>query len=467
MEKIELSLILPCFNEAEHFTKSVSVIHEVLKKTGLTFEIIFVEDNSKDNTKELIKNFIHSQASSQIHAIYHTANQGRGKSVSDGIKKAQGKYVGFIDIDCEISPKYIPDCVDTLKKGYDVVCGKRTYQTSFQGLIRALASKAYAFLVKFILKTSLVDTEAGYKFFNRKKILSILDTVKDTGWFWDTEIMVRAEVARFQISFIPVLFNRRTDKKSTVNLVKDTLDYVVKLMHFRNRLQQERKMSHNQSQNIYHYWQYKSPAFSNQYISIFGIPLSPVGIFLQKRHRKISHILSRLQGRIVLDVGCGSGIFMQTALELGKFPVGVDYSQQMLDTARKNLHRYKPSQYKLIHSDAQKLPLANASVDIVLASGLTDYLKKESIENFFKEIERVLKRNGYVIITFPKNESPFAFLRSNLGLLLREKILHLPPIETQYSRKDIQKLYQTANIFPIEWQTVLFTMWIVVGKKQI
>lgn len=463
MKKIDLSLILPCYNEAEHFTDSIKKIVSVLQASGLAYEIIFVEDKSSDDTKKLLLDFVQKNRKLPVRVLLHAHNQGRGQSVVDGMKKSRGKYVGFIDIDCEISPHYIPQCVELLEKRYDAVCGERHYQISLSGLIRALVSKAYASLMQFILQTSLIDTEAGYKFFRREKIMPLLQYVKDTGWFWDTEVMVCAERAGLRIHFLPVEFHRRNDKTSTVRLIPDTLEYIGKLFRFRKALQQ--KQWAKSTYAIYEYWQHKSPAFSNQYVTFWGIPLTPVGWFLKARHKKIAKMLPSIPGSKFLDVGCGSGIFMEEAIRQGKYAIGIDYSAEMIETARKNLSKYPTSSYELIVGQAQKLPLPKNSVDIVLASGLTDYLTKNETAEFFKEIKRILKKDGHVIITFPKKSSIYAFLRRGTGLKFRQSLLQLPPIETDYTQRDIQKLFKFAHVNIELWDEVFSTMWIVTGKK--
>src|SRR5579859_6315852 len=107
MKKSSLSLILPCYNEAEHFNKSATTILSTLKKSRFDFEIIFVEDKSVDRTKKLIEQFIASHPKEPLRVIYHLRNMGRGQSVIDGILKAKKNIVGFMDIDMEVSPIHI------------------------------------------------------------------------------------------------------------------------------------------------------------------------------------------------------------------------------------------------------------------------------------------------------------------------------------------------------------------------
>jgi len=172
-----------------------------------------------------------------MHATYHSKNRGRGKTVTDGIKEARGIVVGYIDIDCEVSPVYIPLVVSLiLRNEADVVIGRRYYRTSPRAIIREVLSRGYQWLSDRMIGTGGMDTETGYKFFRRKTILPILRRTKHTGWFWDTEIMVYARRAGLRIGEVPVLFLRRFDKHSSVNIVRDTLDYMIELVAFRKRL---------------------------------------------------------------------------------------------------------------------------------------------------------------------------------------------------------------------------------------
>src|SRR3989344_7102487 len=100
MVKVEVSLILPCYNEGSTFEKSVNQIVNVLKKGTRNWEIIFVEDKSCDQTRITVEKLTYQIENSR--SIFHSKNQGRGKSASDGIKLARGIICGYMDVDCEI-----------------------------------------------------------------------------------------------------------------------------------------------------------------------------------------------------------------------------------------------------------------------------------------------------------------------------------------------------------------------------
>lgn len=238
MPKVDLSIIIPCYNEGPTFTKSVGKIVQELKNMNLEWEIIFVEDKSTDDTPKLVEKLVKKHKNSR--SIFHKKNEGRGKSVSDGVKAAKGPICGYLDVDLEISPSYIPLFVKEIEKGNDLVMGKRFYEGGgLNSILRFLASKIYAIFVKYIVDIPIEDTEAGYKFFRRTKILPILTKVKSKHWFWDTEICALAHWSGLSITQVPVLFKRRYDKKSTVKLIPDTIDYIKNLIRLKSKLKNQ------------------------------------------------------------------------------------------------------------------------------------------------------------------------------------------------------------------------------------
>ena len=232
MDKYDVSLVLPCYNESEIFNDSVKRIIKTLSQTDYTWEIIFVEDKSKDNTAALIKKVLSENPRLNLSAYYHQKNQGRGKTVVDGFLKTQGKYVGFIDIDLETGEWYLPKFIETLESGVDVVLAWRIYDFELWSLPRWLATKGYVWLRKQLLGLPFADTEGGYKFFKRKKILPLLKKIKNKGWFFDTEIMAQCFKVKLKVKEIPVAFVRNQEKTSTVRLIPDSIDYLINLIKF-------------------------------------------------------------------------------------------------------------------------------------------------------------------------------------------------------------------------------------------
>lgn len=238
--EFDLTLVLACFNEEPVFVESVQTIFNVLDITNLTWEIIFVDDCSRDRTRELIHQVIQANPHRNLSCILHEKNMGRGRTVSEGLRAARGTIVGYVDIDLEVHARYITTCVLAIQKGADIATAYRVYKFYWRGLVRWIVSHGYMWLERWLLNVPLKDTETGFKFFRREKILPVLDEIEDERWFWDTEVMVRSYLRGYRIEEIPCLFQRRFDKHSTVNVVGDSLDYFGKLWRFRKTVTQIR-----------------------------------------------------------------------------------------------------------------------------------------------------------------------------------------------------------------------------------
>lgn len=234
MTKIDFSLVLACYNEGPTFEANIALILSELKRLKIRWEIIFVEDKSTDGTKKTLEKITGNIKNCSV--IYHNKNMGRGRSVSDGIKMSKGSICGYIDVDCEIAPRYIPLFIEEVQNGSDIVIGNRFYEKGLKSLPRVFASRIYAKLIKLTLNLPVGDTESGYKFFNRKTTMSTIFETKNKGWFWDTEVCARAYYKDLSLSEVPVFFVRRTNKKSTVKLFSDSLSYLVELYKFRSKI---------------------------------------------------------------------------------------------------------------------------------------------------------------------------------------------------------------------------------------
>jgi len=231
-----LSVVVACYNEEEVLTASFAEIREVLEDFGRPFEIVFVDDVSRDRTREILREIVAAHPSVSIQLILHEVNRGRGATVTDGFRAARGEIVGYLDVDLEVHARYIPSLVRAIEKGADVATVRRIYAFQLRSLDRYVMSRGYSYLVRKMLDTSLRDTETGYKFFRRERLMPVLDEVRDPGWFWDTEFMMRAERRGLRIAEVPGAYVRRFDKTSTVHGLRDSARYFGKLLEFRRQL---------------------------------------------------------------------------------------------------------------------------------------------------------------------------------------------------------------------------------------
>jgi glycosyltransferase involved in cell wall biosynthesis len=236
MTSPDLSLVLACYNEEEVLEESFAQILETLTDYGPRFEILLIDDCSQDRTREIIDSLVSAHPDLDLEVVRHEHNQGRGATVSDGFRRARGAVAGYLDVDLEVHSRYIPSLVRAIEKGADVATIRRIYAFQVRSLDRYVQSRGYSLLVRRLLDVPFHDTETGYKFFNRESLLPVLDEIRDRGWFWDTEVMVRSLRRGLRIEEIPGAYIRRFDKTSSVNGLRDSIDYLRKLLAFRREL---------------------------------------------------------------------------------------------------------------------------------------------------------------------------------------------------------------------------------------
>lgn len=236
LEAPYLSLVLACYNEAEHIEASFAEIRETLLQAGWPFEVVFVDDCSRDATPDIVRAIVAGHPALDLRLVRHERNRGRGATVTDGFRAARGEICGYLDVDLEVHPRYVPSLVRAIEKGADVATVQRIYAFQPRSLDRYFMSRGYSFLVRRLLDLPYRDTETGYKFFRRRAVLPLLDEVRDAGWFWDTEFMARAARRGLRVTEVPGAYVRRMDKTSTVRGLRDSLRYLRQLLRFRREL---------------------------------------------------------------------------------------------------------------------------------------------------------------------------------------------------------------------------------------
>ncbi|MBU2044058.1 MAG: glycosyltransferase family 2 protein [Candidatus Omnitrophica bacterium] len=232
----DVSIVIACYNEEGILLESVKEIQEVMQQARYSCEFIFIDDASKDKTKEVITQIV--KGNPNMVYRFHQRNVGRGGTVAEGIRMANGRIVGFLDIDLEVDAKYIPIIIQALDDSSDIATGYRFHKLIIDpvSLFRHLVSIAGRKLISFLLNLPLHDTETGYKFFKRDKILPIIAKTKSKGWFWDTEVMALSYYYGLKIKEVPCVSIRRCDKVSSVKIFKDSFEHLLQLYKFRKRV---------------------------------------------------------------------------------------------------------------------------------------------------------------------------------------------------------------------------------------
>jgi hypothetical protein len=220
-DKVLLSVVLPAYNEAEELETAVTKVSHALDKTCYGYEIIIAEDGSTDGTAELSEQL--TQRYPFVRHIHREQRLGRGTALNNAFQHCNGEVLVYMDLDLATDLKALKPLIDAIVvEGFDVSTGSRMLPESIveRTLRRSISSKSYNFLVRHMLGSKVKDHQCGFKAFKKEVVLSLLGEVEATHWFWDTEILVRAQRHGFKVKEIPVEWT--SGKGTKVNLSKDS-----------------------------------------------------------------------------------------------------------------------------------------------------------------------------------------------------------------------------------------------------
>ena len=135
---IDLSVVIPVYNEEENLPPLWTELREVLEPLGLTFEVVFVDDGSRDRSAEVIRGF--RDADARVRLVRLKANAGETAATDAGFKTAGGRLVVTMDADLQNDPHDIPALLAHLDR-WDAVTGWRTHRGDGDGLVRRASSR--------------------------------------------------------------------------------------------------------------------------------------------------------------------------------------------------------------------------------------------------------------------------------------------------------------------------------------
>src|SRR3989344_769628 len=195
----KISIVIPAYNEEKRIGKTLQRCLEYIKLKKDKFEIIVVNDGSKDKTAEIVKKF------KNVKLTSHFPNYGKGYAVRKGILKAKGDYILFSDADLS-TPIEELDKLMQYVKDYDVIIASRAVKESMVKTIqyRKILGRIFAFLVNLLTVKEINDTQCGFKLFKKEAAKKIFGNQIINGWAFDVEVLYLAKKFRYKIKEVGV-----------------------------------------------------------------------------------------------------------------------------------------------------------------------------------------------------------------------------------------------------------------------
>jgi glycosyltransferase involved in cell wall biosynthesis len=225
---IDLSLIVPCYNEEGIVADTLCKAAAFLATTGRDYEIVVGDDGSTDGTARVVEEA--AARDPRIRLARAAEHRGKGAILTMALLEGRGRVLAFIDADLEIDIASLGPLLEAIDGGADVAIGSKVLHPDWRArpLRRRLATRGYNVLVRALLGSRLDDHQAGIKAFRREPLREALRGIDNARWTWDTEVLVAAQSAGMRIREVPVTTTYQ--RPSKVSLLRQPLEMAVEVL---------------------------------------------------------------------------------------------------------------------------------------------------------------------------------------------------------------------------------------------
>jgi glycosyltransferase involved in cell wall biosynthesis len=222
---LKVNITIPVYNEEKVLEKSIYTLSGFLEKnfSEYNWEILIANNASIDKTLEVAK--ILKNKYKNVNYI-HLDQKGKGIAVKKAWIESDADIVSYMDVDLSTKLEYFPKMINgMIKGGYSIATGSRLMKNSKtdRSFIREFTSRSYNILVKAMFFTKFSDAQCGFKAVTREAVNKlVVPYVEDTGWFFDSELLIIGEKLGYKIFDIPIEWIEDLD--SRVKIIKTARD---------------------------------------------------------------------------------------------------------------------------------------------------------------------------------------------------------------------------------------------------
>ncbi len=214
---VYLSIIIPAYNEERRVVKTVRSVHDFLARQGYTYEIIIVNDGSRDLTVNRVRQLMNEIP--HLILINNTINRGKGYAVHCGMRAATGDVRLFMDADNSTRIEELDKALPLIREDSIVIASRRMKGATIaihQPWYRDFLGGIFRAIVKIVVPVGVTDSQTGFKVFSRTAAEIIFSRQTIHRWAFDVELLVIARTHHIAIHEIPITW--MNDAESHVTL---------------------------------------------------------------------------------------------------------------------------------------------------------------------------------------------------------------------------------------------------------
>ncbi len=221
---LDLSVVIPAYNEQSRLPGTLERCCEYLGGTGMSFEIVVVDDGSRDTTAEVVRSF--SERDARVRLVQQDRNRGKGAAIRRGVLEARGELLLLNDADNATPIEEIDRLLRGMTEtGADVVVASRAMRTPDTKVERKLhrfaSGRIFATLVNLLAVPGVADTQCGFKLLKRRCALDVFDRQKIDGFAFDVEVLFIASALGYRLHEVAV--NWADIAGSKVSVLRDSV----------------------------------------------------------------------------------------------------------------------------------------------------------------------------------------------------------------------------------------------------
>jgi dolichyl-phosphate beta-glucosyltransferase len=224
VQPTELSIVVPSYNEEARLPRSIELIERHLAASGISYELILVDDGSSDGTREIQD--AAAQRNPAVRLVALPRNRGKGRALAEGVAVAKGAEILVTDADLSTPIEELDKLRAAVHGGAGVAIGSRALRGSrveiSQPVYRVLMGKVFNLLVQALLLPGIWDTQCGFKLFRADVAHEVFAGLTTDGFGYDPEVLYLAKKRGVKIAEVPVVW--RNSAPTKVMPIKSSID---------------------------------------------------------------------------------------------------------------------------------------------------------------------------------------------------------------------------------------------------